>query len=180
MTVRKFVIVFISFYLTGCAAVVSRDTRREFNLGKEAVNQERYDDAINYFMEHLKKNPRDADAHLRLGGAFLKKESLKEAINEFKQAITLDQENEEAKNFVKKSIFDEALKFSREGKEDASMRYMTGYLTIDPDDIDAYLYLGRAFIKKGDQKNALWCLNKLVSLAPRNPEVIELMDYFSP
>ncbi len=179
MTVRKFIIIFICFYLTGCAATVSRETQREFNLGKESLTQERYDEAINYFMEYLKKHPKDADAHLQLGMAFLKKESLKEAINEFKQAITLDQENEEAKTLGKKSVFDEALKFSGEGNEDASMRYLTGYLTIDPDDVDTYLALGRAFIKKGDQRNALWCLKKLVSLAPRNPEVTEFMDYFS-
>jgi tetratricopeptide (TPR) repeat protein len=182
VTKRRFsycVIILICICLVNCSASLSRDAHNELKLGEEALEQESYDEAIKYFTTHLKKFPKDADVHLKLGFVILKKERLREAIDKFKEAINLNPENKEARSLIKNSIFDEAIKFSSKGNEETSMRYLTAYLTIDPDDIDTHLALTKAFIKREDRRNALGSLNKLVALDPHNPEVIALLDFFS-
>jgi len=182
LVVRKhyhFVIILIIFCLISCSASLSQHAQRNFELGEESFNREDYDGAITHFTEYLKKSPKDADAHLMLGLALLKNERLREAVNEFKEAVRLDPENEESKALIKNSIFEEVSKFSSMGNEETSMRYLTAYMTINPGDIDTHLALARKFIKKGDTRNAIWSVNKAVSLDHKNPEVIRLLDYFS-
>jgi Flp pilus assembly protein TadD len=158
---------------------LSQQDLRDLELGKESLEVENYDEAIGYFKSYLEKSPEDADVHFQLGLALLKKGSLKEAVDEFKQSIDLDPKNEEMRTLIKKSIFDEANTFFSEGKNDIGMRYLTAYLTINPDDVDTHIILANEFIKMGSTRNALACMNKAVSLDPKNPEVIKLLDYFS-
>ena len=168
-------LVLICFYLVSCAASLSRN----FELGNQAFKNGNYDEAIDYFTSYLNKSPEDADARLKLGMAYLREENLKEAVNHFKQSIKLDPENEQARTLIKESIFEESHRFAEQGDEITSMRYLTAYLTINPDDVDTNLALAKVFVKRGNRRNALGCLKKLVALDPRNPEVIKLIDYFA-
>ncbi len=165
--------------LASCSTLHSGNAEREFVLGNEAYETKNYDEAIRQFTAFLQKSPDNAEIRLKLGMAYLYKGNLKEAVKEFKQSIALDPENREVNTLIKNSILEESRKFARQGDEETSIRYLTAYLTIDPDDLDTNLALTRAFMKRGDTRNALGCLNKLVSLDPKNPEVIELLDYFS-
>ena len=167
--------VLICFCLVSCAASLSQDYER----GEQAFKSENYDEAIEYLSKYLKKSPKDADAHLKLGLAFLKKGDLKEAVDQFKESINLNPGNSEARSLIKESIFDEANTFFSEGKNDIGMRYLTAYLTINSDDVDTHIMLAKQFIKMGSTRNAISSLNKAVELDPKNPEVVKLLDYFS-
>jgi len=147
--------------------------------GDEALNQERYGEAIAHFTEYLSKVPKDADARLKLGCALLKNEQLNEAIAQFKEAVNLAPEDEKSKLLIKNSIFNEAAKFFEENKYDVAIRYLIGYLTVNSDDIDTHIRLTRYFLKMGDSRNAIVSINNAASLAPKHPEVVELLDYFS-
>jgi Flp pilus assembly protein TadD len=162
-------------FLASCAGTVSQN----YQLGVEALDTGNYDAAIKNFNAHLKSKSGDADAHLKLGLALLKTRSLEEAIDEFKKSVALNQNNSEALPLIKKSIMEEVNVFLSEGKNDVAMRYLTAHLTINPNDIDTHIILTRQFIKMGSSRNALLSLNKAVSLDPKNPEVIELLDYFA-
>ena len=182
LKVKRFIcctIILTCFCLVSCAAPLSQHTLRDYELGEEALNSENYDEAIGYFKSYLEKSPKDGDAHLQLGLALLKKGSLKEAVDEFKQSMSLNPKDEETRTLIKKSIFDEANTFFSEGKNDIGMRYLMAYVTINPDDVDTHIILAKEFIKMGSTRNALVCLNKAVSLDPKNPEVVKLLDYFS-
>jgi tetratricopeptide (TPR) repeat protein len=172
-------IILTCFYLASCSGSLSQHTLRDFELGKEALKKENYDEAIGYFKSYLEKSPQDAEAHLQLGLALLKKGSLRRAVDEFKQSVNINPKSEEARTLIKKSIFDEANTFFIESKNDIGMRYLTAYLTINPDDVDTHIILAKEFIKMGSTRNAISSLNKAVSLDPKNPQVIELLDYFS-
>ena len=169
------VFILICLCLVSCAASLSQDYER----GEQAFKSENYDEAIEYLKRYLKKSPKDADAHLKLGLAFLKKGDLKEAVDQFKESINLNPENSEARTLIKKSIFDQANTFFSEGKNDIGMRYLMAYVTINPDDVDTHIILAKEFIKMGSTRNALSSLNTAVSLDPKNPEVVKLLDYFS-
>ena len=146
---------------------------------KEALEVEDYDAAIRYFKAYLKDSPNDADGHLQLGCALLKKGSLKEAVNAFKESIDLNPHNEKTRVLIKESLFNEADVFFSEGKNDIGMRYLTAHVTINPDDVDTHIILAKEFIKMGSTRNAMVCVNKAVELDPKNPEVVKLLDYFS-
>jgi tetratricopeptide (TPR) repeat protein len=167
------------FFLANCAASRSRDAQGKFTLGEEAFIGERYDEAIEHLTSYLISKPGDADAHLKLGLAFLKKGSLQEAIDEFKKSLALNQNNNQALSLIKKSIMEEVTLFLNQGKNDVAMRYLTAHLTINPNDIDTHILLAKEFIKMGSTRNALMSLNKAVSLDPKNPEVVELLDYYA-
>ncbi len=169
------IVILICLCLASCAASLSRD----YDLGNQAFKSGNYNDAIEYLTSYLKKSPKNADAHLKLGMAYLREENLKEAVNHFKQSLKFEPENEQAPTLIKESMFEESHRFAEQGEEDISMRYLTAYLTINPDDVDTNLALAKAFVKRGNRRNALTCLKKLVAIDPRNPEVIKLIDYFS-
>jgi tetratricopeptide (TPR) repeat protein len=178
MQIRKaieFATVVLCIVLAGCAGTVSQN----YQLGVDALDKGNYDEAIENFNAHLKNKSKDADAYLKRGLAFLKKGSLEEAVASFKKSIALNQNNSESLSMIKKSIMEEVNVFLSEGKNDVAMRYLTAHLTINPDDVDTHIILTREFIKMGSRNNALMSLNKAVSLDPKNPEVIELLDYFS-
>lgn len=166
---------FSSLILFSCSASVSPN----FALGEDALNKKNYDEAIEYFQSYLAHFPDDGNAHLQLGIALLKKGDLREAVNHFKESIALNPEDEASRAFIKKSIFDEAQTFFSEGKQDTGMRYLTAYLTINPDDVDAHIILAKEFIKMGSTRNAINSLNKAASLDAKHPDVVELLDYFS-
>ena len=173
--VSHYVLMLACFCLVSCAASLSQDYQR----GAQAFRNENYEEAIDYLTRYLEKSPKDAEAHLKLGLSFLKKGNLREAIDQFKESINLDPENREAQVLIKESIFEEANRFFSEGKNDIGMRYLTAYLTINADDVDTHIMLTREFIKMNSTRNAISSLNKAVELDPKNPEVIELLDYFS-
>ena len=167
--------ILICLCLVSCAASRSMDYER----GEQAFKNDNYDEAIEYLTRYLEKSPKDAQAYLKLGLAFLKKENLKEAVDQFKQSINLDPENSEAQSLIKESMFDEANRFISEGKNEIGMRYLTAYLAINSEDVDTHIMLAKEFIKMNSTRNAINSLNKAVELDPKNPEVIELLDYFS-
>ena len=169
------VVILVCLCLVSCASSRSLDYER----GEQAFKNNNYDEAIEYLTRYLKKSPKDAKAHLKLGLAFLKKENLKEAVDQFKESINLDPGNSEARSLIKESIFAEANRFISEGKNEIGMRYLTAYLTINSDDVDTHIMLAKEFIKMNSTRNAMNSLNKAVELDPKNPEVIELLDYFS-
>ena len=171
--------IFIFFFLLNCSASLSQHDLRDFELGKEALTKQNYDEAIGYFKSYLEKSPQDGEAHLQLGLALLKKGSLKEAVDEFKESISINPQNREILTLIKKSIFDDADAFFSEGKNDIGIRYLLAYVNINPDDVDTHIILTKEFIKMGATRNALSSLNKAVSLDPKNPEVVKLLDYFS-
>jgi tetratricopeptide (TPR) repeat protein len=168
-------VILICLCLVSCAASLSQDYQR----GEQAFKNENYDEAIDYLSRYLEKSPEDAEAHLKLGLAFLKKENLREAVDQFKESINLDPENSEAQDLIKESMFGEANRFFSKGKNEIGMRYLTAYLTINSDDVDTHVMLTKEFIKMNSTRNAISSLNKAVELDPKNPEVIELLDYFS-
>ena len=172
-------IILSCFCLVNCSASVSQHTLRDYELGEEALEHESYDEAIRYFKSYIESAPQDGDAHLQLGLALLKRGSLREAVDEFKQSINLNPKDEEARTLIKKSIFDEANTFFSEEKNDIGIRYLLAHVNINPDDIDTHIILTKEFIKMGSRRSALTNLNRAVSLDPKNPEVIKLLDYFS-
>jgi Flp pilus assembly protein TadD len=171
-------VIILGFCFAGCAST-SPYVQREMALGEEAFNQGKNGEAIDHFKAYLSKVPKDADAHLKLGCALLKNEQLDEAIPQFKEFISLKPEDETSKLLIKNSIYTAATKFFEAQRYDVATRYLISYLTIDSRDVETHIRLARYFLKMGNDRNAMGSISRAASLDPKNPEVIELLDYFS-
>ncbi len=71
-----------------------------YNLGNATYQQERYEEAVDYYMNAAKKTEsltQESDAMYNLGNAYFNSEKLEEAIDAYKQAIRLNPDNKEAK-----------------------------------------------------------------------------------
>jgi len=178
---KHFCLIMLCVFLAQCTTSPSPSPslQKELLYGTEALDQGRNGEAINHFTAYLAKVPGDADARLKLGCALLKNEQLQEAVAQFKEAVTLDPENEQSKQLIKSGMFTQSSKFSDENKLDTATRYLMGYLTINPDDVDTHIQLAKNFIAMGNRRDAIASVRHAASLDPRNPEVIELLDYFS-
>lgn len=165
--------------VASCSLVGPRNAEKDLQLGENAFAEQRYSDAAGHLASYLAKSPDDAQAHLTLGQAYLRTGRLDEAIAAFQKSRALSPHDSQAQALIKKNIFDDAHRLLREGKQDAAMRYLTGYLTINPDDVDTHVLLAKEFIKMGSTLNAILSMNKAAELDPDNPSVIELLDYFS-
>lgn len=70
-----------------------------FNLGNSLYRQERFDESVESYKESIAglQSKEKSNAYYNLGNAYFKSEKLKEAIDAYKSAITLDEENYEAR-----------------------------------------------------------------------------------
>lgn len=76
------------------------DLASNFNLGNTTFKQERYEEAIEHYLNATRKadsKSKNSDTHYNLGNAYFQNQQLEEAVEAYKQAIRLNPENEEAK-----------------------------------------------------------------------------------
>jgi len=82
------------------ARVEESSLASNFNLGNSIYKQERYEEAIEHYLNATRKsenNVQNSDTHYNLGNAYFSNQQLDEAIEAYKQAIRLNPQNEEAK-----------------------------------------------------------------------------------
>ncbi len=63
-----------------------------------------YEEALLYFKEALRINPRSAETHINLGIALLQTENFEEAIFYFKEALRLKPYSEKAKRYLQEAL----------------------------------------------------------------------------
>lgn len=71
-----------------------------YNLGNATYKQERYEEAVEHYLNATRKTDSDlsaSDTYYNLGNAYFNAQKVEEAIEAYKQAIRLNPENEQAK-----------------------------------------------------------------------------------
>jgi predicted TPR repeat methyltransferase len=66
-----------------------------YNLGVIYFYQDKHTDAINYFLEALKLDPKHFNSHLNLGACYIKTENLEKAAQHYQQALELKPDDPE-------------------------------------------------------------------------------------
>ncbi len=90
-----------------------------FNLGNATFKQERYEEAIEHYLNATRKtqnNTSSSDTYYNLGNAYFQGQQLEEAIEAYKQAIRLDPTNKEAKYNL--AYCKEMLKMAQQQQQD--------------------------------------------------------------
>ena len=74
-------------FLTQCA---EKSSDEYTDLGIAYTNEQKYDQALEAFLNDIEKNPKNTQAHYGLGGIYNYKKMLPEAEKEFQTALQLD------------------------------------------------------------------------------------------
>ncbi|MFQ6617141.1 MAG: tetratricopeptide repeat protein [Fidelibacterota bacterium] len=100
--------------------------------GEKLIEQKRYDDALKYYQNILKKRKNLPEARFNLGNIYYKKEDFEKALSSFEESLTF--KNPGRKSGVFYNIGNTLFKM---GKLEESLYYYKKALELNPDDYDA-------------------------------------------
>jgi tetratricopeptide (TPR) repeat protein len=123
-----------------------------------------YDGAIRSYEKVLELNPNNVDAQINLGACYV------EASSEPMKGIGLLRNVLEKDSTNIKAHLNLGLFSVKSGQYDKAIERFTKILTIDPNYIEAYLYIGDVYEQKGDITNAIKNY-ELYASAVKNPTV---------
>ena len=81
-----------------------------YNVGVILMNQNRFQEAIHYFIETLNYDKDSLETHLNLASIYLKRQELEKARNHYYKAESLDPDNQEIKHILSSLTQDEVAK----------------------------------------------------------------------
>lgn len=99
------------------------------DLAEEYYHQKQYEKAKSELRLALMENPRDVDAHFRLGVIYGKEDAVKESRIEFERVIAIDPQ-------YSKAYYNLGVIFSKEdtpGSLEKSIEYFDKFLELEPD-----------------------------------------------
>lgn len=132
--------------------------------GITALQEGKYEKAIEAFMEAVKEKPNEAVGYINLGNVFASIGDPEKAEPFFQQAIVLDEEAGTAFYGLAN------LYFNQERYEEASKLYETA-IRKGVEEADAYYMLGKSLERSEQTKLALPYLQRAAELAPEDLEI---------
>lgn len=162
--------------LAGQSVYSVEDTSKKLERAKRLIDTGKPQAAKLLLRELIRKNPRNAEAHMQLGAALAalaEKDQYDEAIAEEKKAIELDPKSFGARRilgmiYANQRKYDEAIALLRESAE------------LNPSSFAVHRDLGSAYLAAGKIEDAIAALTKASALNPRNVAVhIRLATIFS-
>jgi len=115
-----------------------------------------YEEALSYFEEVVKKNPRNADAYFYIGVCNGKLGRYTEAAEAFKQAI---RDYAEAHNYL-------GVAYAELGRYKEAVEAFKQAIHIEPDDANAHYNLGVTYVELGYHKRAVEAFKQAICIKP--------------
>ena len=158
---RYFTLIFLLSLSIVLKAQLSQKNERQFsrsyNEGVEAVQNERYTDAVAAFTEALKFNPGSAKAFLNRGRSRAVKGSFDEALLDIDQALSVDPNLAEAHFYKAYFIFDTDTSGLVED-------HLKTAIDLGFEHAEAYYFLGLNYLNNENEDKALINFNKAIEL----------------
>jgi tetratricopeptide (TPR) repeat protein len=136
------------------------------NKGNEALEKEKYKEAIKYFDKVLKIEPKNTDALNGKGVAFLSLGQYNTATSYFDKVLKIEPKNTDALNGKGAVLY-----FS--GKHKTSLTYFDKVLKINPNEITALLFKGFYYVEGGKYKTSLTYFDKVLKIDPKNKDAYD-------
>ena len=163
------------------------------NLGKSLSGSERFDEAVDHYLEALRIKPQDPEVYINLGNAMLRQEKTDQAISYYREALRINPSYVAAhndlgnlllqQNKVQQAIYhytaalrlepgsadshyNLAIGFDKQGKIAEAVRHYAEALRINPGLADAHYNLGVAFQKQGRLKDAITHFQQALRIQP--------------
>lgn len=172
----KIFIVFVLVILP-TQTVFADDAEKHFEKGKEYFNSQKYDDAINEFIEAIDDDENNLLYYYYLGGAYFYSEQYDEALNAFNKMIQIDSDSVEAYEgranvyYMQGRMEEAKTNFLMVGKKylyneeyDKAKDAFNRAIEIDKNYGEAYFYLGRIEWNLSNYAAAITEFDKAVNL----------------
>jgi tetratricopeptide (TPR) repeat protein len=136
----------------------------QLQLGAALRRVGRLDDAAKALTDLLEEAPNVAAIHSELGDVYIEQHNPQGALTEWQQAVQLD-----PANTTVLLNFGELLDSS--GQPELAAKQFQAATLIDPNLLEARLYLAHIYAKLGHRHDAVVQLTRAVEIAPQNPQV---------
>jgi glyoxylase-like metal-dependent hydrolase (beta-lactamase superfamily II)/Flp pilus assembly protein TadD len=129
--------------------------------GEESLKNENYDQAIKFFSEAIRTDPKNAKAYLLRGTAFLKKGDEEKALADFDESLRLDSDGAKSHSF--RGLVDFV-----KGDENKAIASFTESIHRNPKNAAAYLFRGLVYGKHNDTEKAIADFSDCLRLRPND------------
>ncbi len=150
-------------YFSEAIRLSSKDTKvactARCNRGWAFVGQKKFDPAIADLSEAIRLDPRNTEAHNKLGFALCQTGRLEEAFRHISEAIRLDPRLTDAH-------FNMAKIYEKQGKREESIASLSQVLRLKPDHAEAHNNMGVILVTQGRAEEALSHVSEAVRLKP--------------
>ncbi len=136
-----------------------------YYLGRTKYNENRFDEAIQVFLQCLKLDPKSVKAEDNLGLSYAGMGRTEEALAAYKRAIGLDREAQARDSGPYLDLGTLLVDTNRAGE---GVSYLLQALEISPSDVRAHRELGKAYLHLNQLEDAQNELEKSVALAPQH------------
>jgi len=134
------------------------------DAGLQALNNGKYQLAVDLFQQVVKLDPKNKTAWNMLGSAYLGLDKTGEAITAFQKQIEINPYDQYAYNNLGEA-------YLREAKYDQAIQQFQKQLEVDPLDAAAHANLGQVYLRQKKYAQAVPELEKAVDLRPKDPLV---------
>ena len=147
----------------GTSAAGGNESAADLNgAAQQAINNQRYDLAVELLQRVIKLDPKDKTAWDNLGRAYLALGKDGEAAQAFQKQIELNPYDEFAYNGL-------GLAYEHESKYDDAIKQFQKQIEINPLDPNAHANLGQLYVNQKRFAEAIPELEKAVDIHPKNP-----------
>lgn len=141
------------------------------NVAGRLIDEKKYDEALAYYGDLLRAEPKNADLHLGVADAYFKRAAGQEGDAkkaDFRKAGEEYGAAADLKPGEADLLFNSALSYHNGGDYVAAERQWRSYLKLKPDDTPAMSALGSALAEQGRFDDAIQALHQAVNLKPKD------------
>lgn len=142
--------------------------------GSDALARRQFSEAVSHFGEYVKLKPTDFQGYLQLGRAYLGTNAYADALRAFAQGLGQPADATGRKQLLQ-GVADGGRQALMSGNPGAAVDLLQEYIRHDPDNVSAYLDLGKAYWARGNVVNALGAFQRVLELNPNDPEALQFI-----
>jgi tetratricopeptide (TPR) repeat protein len=137
--------------------------------GRAALQRGAFGEAVTHLAEYVRLRPADAAGYLEAGRAYLGTRNWGDAARMLVDGLGRASDPAARRDFAR-TLLDGGRQALALGEHRGTIALLREYVRLEPDDVAAYLELGKAYWNSGDRGDALGAFRRVLELAPQNEE----------
>ena len=164
------------------SAMSTRTSSGLWQKSLQAVRRKEWDTAVALLTEFIAMNPNHAEAYRKRGGAYAKQGEHQLSIADYDRALELEPEDDAPVRYDQgaaggqtgpldlpgEGLWQRSLQAVQRRKWDQAISLLSEFISMNPNDAEAYRKRGRAYSKKGEHDLSMADYDKALELEPED------------